>query len=324
MPSHTDRTQANTNPGRPPDPAAPKRDRTNHPLAETALGGMASGEIALAGMALGARMPDDSGRTLSTADRAFSRNAPMPSAMVGLRGRGSGNVGSAQNGVGGVPFDRAARSIDHVSCRGAAADRGQARSRRGRLLLAVLALGMLAACAACDSSTGSTPPPAPAVPTIAGDPLDMTHAAGQPCALARPDQLAQYHLTANGTALELPSTPGHTTPSCGWIPTTTALPSYQAGVDTTSGGLAALYHHRTQIPVFQPTSVSEYPAIHTAASTTALTHGQCTVDVGVANDTLLIVRVTVPNPAALDYPDPCPDADSFAATVIANSEGQAP
>jgi len=75
------------------------------------------------------------------------------------------------------------------------------------------------------------------------------------------------------------------------------------------------------MPVFQPTSVSEYPAVHTAG---ALRHGSCTTEVGVANDTLLIVTVAVPSTQPLDYADPCPRADDVAAAIIANAEGNAP
>jgi hypothetical protein len=237
------------------------------------------------------------------ADTNHGRN--QPDALNGTDhalGNVAGRLGGVRAGAGGGPGDT------------------------GRALVVALTLATLGALAACGSGAGTTPPrPAtPAIPTITGDPLNMTHAAGEPCTLARPDQLAQYRLVVNGVPTNLPSTPGHTVAGCGWTPTTPGLPGYQAGVDITSGGIATLYNQRSRLAVFQPTSVSEYPAVHTAANPTALMHGQCTVDVGVANDTLLVVRVTVPNPASLDYSDPCPDADSFAATVIANAEGKAP
>ena len=175
-----------------------------------------------------------------------------------------------------------------------------------------LGLGVLLG--ACTSGQHSQPTPTTTVPTIAGDPLDMSQVSTRPCALLRPDQLAQYHLTVPGTMITITGVPG-----CAWTPQAADLPSYQAGVDLHSGGLAALYRRRASMPIFQPTSVSEYPAVHTAIG-----RGRCTVQVGVANDTLVIVNVAVPNTQSPDYTDPCDDADTFAADIIADGEGTAP
>lgn len=172
---------------------------------------------------------------------------------------------------------------------------------------------------ACTSSPQSPPKPSRLSPPIPDNPLDLSKGVTQPCAqLMRPDQLAQYHLTVPGTMTTIPSGA-----ACAWTPAGAASPSYTAGVDMHSGGLEALYHKRSTMSVFQPTTVSEYPAVHTAASPAALGQGKCTVDVGVASDTLLIVSVTVPA-QSLDYATPCDDADAFAADVIANSQGAQP
>lgn len=186
-------------------------------------------------------------------------------------------------------------------------------TRTALLLAGCGVLGTLAAC------TSGSPPPPRLSPPIVGDPLDLSRIAATPCDLATADILAQYHLTAPGT--ETTTTTG---PACTWTARTTALPNYQAGVDLHSGGLEALYHRRAAIPVFQPTAVSEYPAVNTAASRDAVRHGQCTVQVGVANDTLLVVSVIYTDPHAVDYTDPCPDADTFAASLLGHAEGKAP
>lgn len=186
--------------------------------------------------------------------------------------------------------------------------------RPAALLVAISAAGLLAA--ACTSGSGSgAPASTPAVPSMTADPLDMTKAAGQPCGLLRADQLAQYHLVT-------PGTPAGT--DCVWTPTAAALPGYRAGVDQTSGGLAGLYGKRARMPVFQPTKVGDYPAVNTASSAAAQRQGQCTVEVGVAADTLIIATVTVPPADTVDYSDPCPDADQFAESIVANAEGAVP
>lgn len=186
-----------------------------------------------------------------------------------------------------------------------------------KTLLVAGCLGLVGALAGC---TGSPPArPTPTVPPIVGDPLDMTRAATRPCTLLRPDQLAQYHVTTPGTPTSIAGGP-----ACSWTPTPARLPSFRAGVDTHSGGLTALYRERNSLPVFRPATISEYPAVHTAATADALRRGRCTVEVGVAGDTLLIVDVTVADSGSLDYTDPCSDADAVAADVIAGSEAGAP
>ncbi len=180
--------------------------------------------------------------------------------------------------------------------------------------IAMVAAGCLClgALGACTSSPPSSPKPTRLAPPIPGNPLDMAKPAAQPCALLRPDQLAQYHI----------GTPGAASGSgCTW---TSSVGAYTASVDLRSGGIEALYHRRHTMPVFAPATVLEYPAVHTADTAAAPSHGRCTVDVGVADDTLLVVGVTVPDSRALDYTTPCDDADAFAADVIANTQGTQP
>jgi hypothetical protein len=73
-------------------------------------------------------------------------------------------------------------------------------------------------------------------------------------------------------------------PTCTWTPNDTTSVSYRASVDVSSGGLEALYQRCSTIPAFEPTDVHSYPAVHTDHDGTPA--GQCTVNVGVADDTL--------------------------------------
>lgn len=180
----------------------------------------------------------------------------------------------------------------------------------------VCCAGIAGALAACGG--GSAPPASSSLPTIA-DPLDLSKDNVRPCLLASANDLAQYHLSPPGTLVSAAEGP-----ACSWTPTVAAMPSYEGGVDMRSGGLAGLYGRRKSMAVFQPTSVSEYPAVQTATTAAALKRGQCTVDVAVANDTLLDVSVDVPTGDTLDYSAPCDNADTFAATLIANAEAASP
>lgn len=183
-----------------------------------------------------------------------------------------------------------------------------------------LVAGLLASIAvtACGAG-GSSSPPTTGAPSISADPIDLSAYVNKPCAMLRADQLAQYHLSPPGATIG--TGPG---PACQWTPTLRALPGYTARADLHSGGLTALYARRASMPVFQPTPVSLFPAVNTASSLAATQHGQCTAEVGVAQGSLLVVDVTVPDASSLDYADPCSDADAFAAAIIANAEGQVP
>lgn len=178
------------------------------------------------------------------------------------------------------------------------------------LVLGVLCVGGLIG--ACTSSGQNSPPAGPNL-TIA-NPLDMSAGLHHPCQLVRSDQLTQFHLVPPGAA---------TGGGCTWSPNVAQLPGYWSGV-AMGAGIAGLYQRRSAIAVFQPTTISGYPAVHTAATAADQRHGKCTVEIGVARDTLVDVSVTVPPSQSFDYTDPCDDVDSFAGAVIANAEGIAP
>ncbi|WP_284740409.1 DUF3558 domain-containing protein [Amycolatopsis sp. RTGN1] len=150
--------------------------------------------------------------------------------------------------------------------------------------------------------TASPSEPQRLSPEIPGDPIDLTQFATAPCELLDQPQLAHYYITGPG----VPKPPG-----CTWTPSDTRKLTYHASVDTSSGGIEALYQHRAGITGFEPTDVHSYPAIHHDAG-----DGHCTVQAGVANDTLLTVTVDATDPAPSAQADPCGEADRFAGTII--------
>ncbi|HEY4458025.1 MAG TPA: DUF3558 domain-containing protein [Pseudonocardiaceae bacterium] len=186
-----------------------------------------------------------------------------------------------------------------------------------RIGLALVAVAALAALAACGSSPA--PVSAPTVPTMAADPIDLSALAAKPCTMLRPDQLAQFHIVTPGSTGTGPLPTASGAPPCTWQPLQSSEPVYAAAVDLHSGGLDALYRRRAKLAEFTPFTVSGYPGVDTA-----LAHGQCTVQIEVANGVLLDAAVTVRDTESADYPDPCSDAQSFAAAIIGNSQGQQP
>lgn len=186
------------------------------------------------------------------------------------------------------------------------------------LVAAMAALTALAACGggpAPNSAQNSTP----SVPTMAADPIDLSTLAATPCAMPRPDQLAQFHILESGSTGPAPLSSASGTPVCTWQPSRGSEPVYAAAVDLRSGGLDALYRRRATLPTFEPFTVSGYPGVDTARAP-----GRCTVQIEVATGTLLDAAVTVRDTESADYGDPCSDAQSFAAAIIANAQGRQP
>ncbi|WP_037366344.1 DUF3558 family protein [Amycolatopsis orientalis] len=180
------------------------------------------------------------------------------------------------------------------------------RRRRAGLLLAFL-LGA----AGCSSA----PPPPPRLsPPLPDAPLDLAQFTTKPCDLMAHDQLVMFFVSSPGTTAPVA---GKT--ACTWIPHDTKALAYTASVDTTSGGLEARYRRRASIPGFAPVFVHSYPGIHRDTR-----DGQCTVETGVADDTLLTVTVTATDPKLDAYNDPCYEADRFAGIMIAYQANRAP
>lgn len=179
-------------------------------------------------------------------------------------------------------------------------------NRRAALLLALL-LGA----AGCSSA----PPPPPRLsPPLPDAPLDLTQFTAQPCDLMTHDQLAMFFVSSRGT-----TSPVAGKTACTWIPSDTKALTYVASVDTASGGLEARYRSRAAVSGFAPVFVHSYPGIHRDDR-----DGQCTVETGVAEDTLLTVTVTATDPKLDAYGDPCYEADRFAGIMIAYQAHRAP
>ena len=173
--------------------------------------------------------------------------------------------------------------------------------------IALTAGALLAAVTGCTSQPAG---PQRLSPRIVGDPIDLTRFVAAPCGLMDAQQLTHYYITTPGTVQAS---------SCRWTPSDTRGLTYQASVDTTSGGIEPLYQHRTTINGFEPTTVHSYPGIHRGTR-----DGHCTTQIGVANDTLLTVTVDATNPGLSARMDPCGEADRFAGTLIGYQGHRAP
>jgi hypothetical protein len=144
------------------------------------------------------------------------------------------------------------------------------------------------------------------------DPVNLSAFVNAPCGLPGKDELARFSLPAAGQA-----GPAQGIVECAWTPIYPKAPRYAAGVDMHSGGLAGL---GLKQPSFAPVTVHGHPASHAGAGPTP---GQCTVDAGVAPDTVLVVTATIPDPNALSD-NPCTDADQFAAAIVGFQGSRAP
>lgn len=175
---------------------------------------------------------------------------------------------------------------------------------------ALIMLGAGVAAAVLAGCTTSSPGPQRLSPEIPGDPIDLTQFVAAPCELLDKQQLTHFYVTTPG----VPKPPG-----CAWTPSDTTGLTYQASVDTSSGGMEVLYQHRAAIAGFEPTAVHSYPAIHRDTR-----DGHCTVQAGVAGDTLLTVTIDATDPALSAHADPCAEADRFAGTIIGYQGHRAP
>lgn len=128
------------------------------------------------------------------------------------------------------------------------------------------------------------------------------------------DELTRYYVTAPG----VPTATGRGL-ACTWTPSDTTSLTYRAAADLTSGGLEALYRRRSSIAEFEPTVVHSYPAVHLDT-----TSRRCTVDVAVADDTLLTITVDITSPTNTASSDACTEADRFAGSAVGYQGHRAP
>lgn len=172
----------------------------------------------------------------------------------------------------------------------------------------VALLGLLALLAGCSPPS----PPARLSPPIPGDPLDLGAYVAQPCDLLPAPQLVRFFVTRTGTV-----SAGADGLTCSWTPSDTTALTYRASID--AGGLESVYDRKSRFPVFEPTAVHSYPAVH-------LEHvpGHCRVVVGVTDSTILDVVIDARDATLAAYDDPCAEAESFAGAVLGYQGHRAP
>jgi uncharacterized protein DUF3558 len=169
-------------------------------------------------------------------------------------------------------------------------------------------LVVLAGCARPEALSVAAPDPsspaklAPQIPL----PLDISSYADAPCTLLKPGTPV-----AGDMATGVPD--GAT---CTWKAKTPLQPQITVTVDLKSGGLEALYRKRARLPYFEPTDIAGYPAVHTDTDRSVPDQGQCTVNVGMNEVTMITVTSTIADQRSLNYQVPCPDTDVFATALV--------
>jgi len=184
-------------------------------------------------------------------------------------------------------------------------------SRRGcrvggfALIAGALLMAALAGCG------GAAPRLSPPIPT--DDPPQLGQYAALPCELLRPDRVVQRHLRVPGVIVAVPAGV-----ACRWEAAEKGRPAMEAGAEV-GQGLEGVYQHRAGFGFFEPVQITRYPGVHTTSPGQRPSGGVCTTQVGVAEDTLLMVTADYTGRQA-SHPslssDPCPDADKVAEEII--------
>lgn len=168
----------------------------------------------------------------------------------------------------------------------------------------------VAALAAC----GATAPAVPRIPP--GDQLDVAAVASRPCDLLRADRAARLQLTVPGVVVTAPEGT-----ACRMGSAAGGRDEVTVGVDP-ARGLDDVYAHRADHLVFRPGMVGGYPGVDTADGPGSDTE-PCTVEVGVADHGLVVVRVDPAGPTPAG-PDACQAAHQVATVVIGQLNGGTP
>ncbi|MEQ0563057.1 DUF3558 domain-containing protein [Amycolatopsis sp. NEAU-NG30] len=185
--------------------------------------------------------------------------------------------------------------------------------KQGKLAVVLLVAALGAGCSdgvagnALPSSSvaGSSPATssdAPNVPKVA-QPLDTARYEKEPCAALTVDQLSQLGITTQPKP-DLESKLG---PGCEWNAFDEVGVTLHATLLTAGSSLAKLYkqHEQGQWPFFEPVSdLSGYPGV-LLDSLDAQPKGKCQIGVGVRDDLVYSVQVSV-DPESKNYSDPCP------------------
>ncbi|PRX47673.1 uncharacterized protein DUF3558 [Prauserella shujinwangii] len=86
-----------------------------------------------------------------------------------------------------------------------------------------------------------------------------------------------------------------------------------------SNGLSDIYARESGLAYFEPTTVSDYPAVY-AGSTDDRANGVCELHIGVT-DSVAVTLIAYLSPGTSDYPRGCEVAELTAKTMIENLKG---
>jgi hypothetical protein len=148
-------------------------------------------------------------------------------------------------------------------------------------------------------------------------PIDTTPFEKAPCTTLTSEQLGQLSITTPPQ----PDPGNKLGPGCEWNAYDEVGLTVGGRLLTVGSSLAKLYrqHEQGGLPFFQPTEVSGYPAVLTD-SLDAVPKGKCSAEVGVRDDLLYSVQVTISSDSK-DYANPCPVAQKAAELAISTMKG---
>ncbi|OXM66402.1 DUF3558 domain-containing protein [Amycolatopsis vastitatis] len=189
----------------------------------------------------------------------------------------------------------------------------------------LLAIGITTLLAGCSPEVAGTPSPAVSASTSSVPdgvprverPLDTSKFEKDPCSALTVGQLSQLGITTEPK----PMPEDKLGPSCDWNAYDEIGLTVGARLLTIGSSLANLYkqHEQGELPLFQPVVISGYPGILVDLDN-AKPQGKCSAEVGVRDDLLYSVQVTISSDAK-DYADPCPVAKKAAELAVSTMKG---
>ncbi len=169
------------------------------------------------------------------------------------------------------------------------------------------------------SSSASSNPDVPKVST----PLDPSKYLSEPCTIVPASALSALKFTDPGTAQQRDEGLGAAGPSCGWqirgVGQSMVVIIATGNRDRGAGGLAGLYtaHETGQFPFLEPApEVEGYPAVY-VDKRDRRPIGNCSLDVGIADDLVLAVH----SGGYEGADDSCAAAQQVAAAIITTLKG---
>jgi hypothetical protein len=177
------------------------------------------------------------------------------------------------------------------------------------VLLVVVVLGAVA----CATPVVGSPAPSSTPPTLAPPVPEPRDARGiSPCELLTPGQLEELDVDPTTRITDLPGAG----PRCQWRTRDgTGVLTVSNGADLPAGGfvggLEGLYLLRETYRFFEPGEIDGFPVVR---ADSGIGDATCTINIGVADDQLLVVAV---GRAFTDEP-PCDTARQVASMVLSN------